>query len=46
LALTKEKYDGYNPTFIQEKLEEWHNIDISEETLRLWMIEAHHSKSK
>jgi hypothetical protein len=41
LALIKEKYEDCGPTFISEKLKEWHDISLSEETLRLWMISAH-----
>jgi len=41
LALVREKYEDCGPTFVQEKLEEWHNLKLSEETLRLWMIEHH-----
>lgn len=41
LLLLKEKYEDCGPTFTKEKLELWHDIRISEETLRLWMIEAH-----
>ena len=41
LALVKEKYEDCGPTFTKEKLESWHEIQISEETIRLWMIEAH-----
>lgn len=41
LALVREKYEDCGPVFTKEKLEEWHDINISAETLRLWMIEAH-----
>jgi len=40
LALIRERYENCGPTFIKEKLNEWHNIDISDETIRLWMIDA------
>ncbi len=40
LALVCEKYPDFGPTFAQEKLFEYHQIKISEETLRKWMIEA------
>lgn len=40
LALIHERYGTYGPTFVQEKLEEWHGIQLSEETVRLWMIEC------
>jgi len=39
LAIVSERYEGYGPTFTKEKLEEWHNLKLSRETLRLWMIE-------
>lgn len=38
LAITKEKYIDFGPTFLKEKLFENHNIDISKETLRKWLI--------
>jgi len=38
MALTKEKYPDFGPTFAAEKLLEYHNITISHETLRIWMI--------
>lgn len=41
LALMKEKYEGFGPTFAKEKLEDWHGLKLSVETLRLWMIESH-----
>lgn len=41
MALIREKYEDCGPTFIKEKLQDWHNFFVSEETLRLWMIEAH-----
>jgi transposase len=39
LALISEQYEGFGPTLAKEKLEEWHKIKLSTETLRLWMIE-------
>jgi hypothetical protein len=33
-------YPGFGPTLANEKLEDVHRIEISIETLRLWMIEA------
>lgn len=36
----KEKYSDFKPTFATEKLGENHDIHISRETTRLWMIEA------
>jgi transposase len=38
LAITKEKYADFGPTFLQEKLVENHAIEVSKETLRTWMI--------
>jgi hypothetical protein len=40
LALIQERFEGWGPTLIAEKLESWHGIKLSEETIRLWMIEA------
>lgn len=39
LALVSERYEGFGPTLAKEKLEEWHDLKLSKETLRLWMIE-------
>lgn len=39
MTLVKEKYPDFGPTFAEEKLAEYHNITISVETLRKWMIE-------
>ena len=38
MALVRERYPDFGPTFAAEKLEEYHSIKISEETLRSWMI--------
>ncbi len=38
LTITKEKYIDFGPTFLREKLFENHNIDVSKETLRKWLI--------
>jgi len=38
LALVHEHYHDFGPTFAAEKLLEKHDIDISSETLRQWMI--------
>lgn len=38
-ALIREKYPDFGPTFAQEKLLEYHKLNVSVETLRLWMIE-------
>ncbi|MDO8570149.1 MAG: ISNCY family transposase [Candidatus Daviesbacteria bacterium] len=39
LSLIEEKYSDFHPTLASEKLEEYHNLYINPETLRLWMIE-------
>lgn len=39
LAILKEKFPSFGPTFAAEKLIEYYDIHISKETLRLWMIE-------
>jgi transposase len=41
LKLVQEHYSDFSPTFACEKLEEYHDIRISKETLRKWMIEIH-----
>lgn len=41
LKLIHENYEDYGPTLIQEKLLERHQIKISNETLRIWMIKNH-----
>ena len=38
LAITEEKYIDFGPTFLKEKLLENHNISVSKETLRKWLI--------
>lgn len=40
LALVKQHYPDFGPTFAAEKLSENHNITVSIETLRQWMIEV------
>lgn len=40
LDLVREFYPDFGPTLANEKLEEVHRIEISVETLRLWMIAA------
>jgi len=40
LALYRQHYAGFGPTLAQEKLLERDGIRISDETLRLWLIEA------
>lgn len=39
LALVRERYADFGPTFAQEKLWEDHDIRVSRETLRQWMID-------
>ncbi len=38
LAITRDKYSDFGPTFLREKLLENHNILVSRETLRKWLI--------
>ena len=40
LNLYRKYYEGFGPTLAQEKLSERESINISDETLRLWLIEA------
>ncbi len=40
LRLYQEKYTGDGPTFASEKLAKHHRIQVSDETLRLWLIAA------
>ncbi len=46
LAITKEKYIDFGPTFLKEKLLENHNINVSRETLRKWLINENIWKAK
>lgn len=39
VAIIKQKYGDFKPTFATEQLEQQHDIHISRETTRLWMIE-------
>ncbi len=39
LALIKEKYEDFGPTFASEMLADHHDFKVSRETLRKWMIE-------
>jgi len=39
LAIFKDKYSDFGPTLASEKLFERDNIEINDETLRLWLIE-------
>src|SRR4051794_9177753 len=40
VALVRERYYDFGPTFAAEKLAELHDIHVSRETLRSWMIDA------
>ena len=40
IALVKVYYHDFGPTLIAEKLDEKHDIHLSRETLRQWLIEA------
>jgi transposase len=40
LELYRKDYEGFGPTLAQEKLLERDGISISDETLRVWLIEA------
>lgn len=39
LALLRERYTGFGPTLAHEKLAECHDVAVSVETVRQWMIE-------
>ena len=41
LTLIQQHYEDFGPTLISEKLKENHGLEVSDETLRYWMIEAH-----
>jgi hypothetical protein len=40
IALYQQNYEGFGPTLAQEKLLERDGIRISDETLRIWLMEA------
>ncbi len=40
IKLCRGKYKGFGPTLAAEKLQETEDINISDETLRLWLIES------
>jgi hypothetical protein len=51
IALMREYYEDFGPTFAKEKLYEYQGINVSVETLRTWMIESRlwvprHSRKK
>ncbi|ROV58305.1 hypothetical protein EGH82_18980 [Vibrio ponticus] len=38
LRIVREQYSDFSPSFALEKLSEYHNLIVSKETLRQWMI--------
>src|SRR5258707_1194890 len=40
IALVRERYADFGPTFAAEKLAERHDLKVSRETLRNWMRQA------
>ena len=40
LALARERYQGFGPTLLAEKLAELHGLVLSRETLRQWLMQA------
>ena len=40
IRLYREHYEGFGPTLASEKLKELNSISISDETLRLWLIDS------
>ena len=40
IALVRERYADFGPTFAAEKLAELHDLKVSRETLRSWMRQA------
>jgi transposase len=40
MAIVSKEYPDFGPTFAAEKVKEQHQIAISKETLRQWMVEA------
>jgi len=40
IKLYREKYTGFGPTLASEKLAELEGIQLSDETLRLWLLES------
>jgi transposase len=40
VALVREHYADFGPTLAAEKLEERHDLRVSRETLRTWMVQA------
>lgn len=46
LALAAERYEGFGPTLLSEYLAREHEITVSTETLRQWLIQAGHWKAR
>ena len=40
IALIRQRYHDFGPTLIAEKLDEKHDIQLSRETVRQWLLEA------
>ena len=40
LALARDRYEGFGPTLLAEKLAELHGLVLSRETLRQWFLQA------
>jgi hypothetical protein len=40
LALVRERYSDFGPTFAHQKLTEVHGLEVSVSTLRTWMTDA------
>ena len=41
LSIIRERYHDFGPSLVSEKLRECHKVEISKETLRHWMADAH-----
>jgi len=53
IELLQDKWDGFGPTFAAEKLKQYHDIEVSAETLRksmtkhgLWVVKARKTKHR
>jgi hypothetical protein len=40
LALARDRYQGFGPNLLAEKLAELHGLELSRGTLRQWLMEA------
>ena len=40
LALARDRYQGFGPTLLAEKLAQLHSLVLSRETLRQWLLQA------